>query len=157
MTALVVREMTGADVPAVVEIDGEFASVSTVEYQGIGEGAEEWLRSVPDSQQWEAFVAESDGRVVGFGVTVDLGMDDCDFCFEGVEDTLYLVYMAVRSTHRGRGIGSRLLDHAHAIAARRNRTRLLVDVAADSPHLTWYARRDFQEIGAQKYMVKRLG
>jgi ribosomal protein S18 acetylase RimI-like enzyme len=153
---LVVRRMAEADITATAQLDKEFAPVSTVSYQGIGRNAGPWLTRMLDKPEWDLFVAESAGRVVGFGVTLDFAAGTGDYLFPNAANTLWVMYLAVAKECQGRGVGRALYEHAVKIAAQRGRTQLFIDVASDNPITGWYERIGFKEIGGQRYLLMSI-
>lgn len=154
---LVVRPMAEADITAAARLDKEFAPVSTVSYQGIGRNAGPWLLKMLDKPEWDLFVAESVGLVVGFGVTLDFAAGTGDYLFHHAANTLWVMYLAVAKEHQGSGVGRALYKHAEQIAVQRGRTQLFIDVASDNPIAAWYERIGFREIGGQRYLLKAMG
>src|SRR5687767_6315980 len=71
------------------------------------------------------FVAEADGRVVGF----ILG----DETFEIIEDTAHLEWIAVDEQYRRHGIARRLLEAAVAAVERMGKGAVVADIATDNP------------------------
>lgn len=76
-----------------------------------------------------------------------------------VDDETPELGMAVLPGHRGRGIGSRLLDRLLESAGADHR-QVCLSVSADNPALRLYERAGFERVGgdgASLTMVKRLG
>ena len=90
-SAVTIRRMTGDDIPVAAVLDKEFAPVSTVSYQGIGRNAGPWLTKMLDKPEWDLFVAESAGRVIGFGVTLDFAAGTGDYLFPNAANTLWVM------------------------------------------------------------------
>ncbi|MGI5127263.1 GNAT family N-acetyltransferase [Pseudonocardia sp. CA-107938] len=80
------------------------------------------------------WVAESDGRILGFAVLLDAA------------DHLLLENVAVDPQAQGRGIGGRLLDLAEAEARRRGHDRVeLYTNEAMTENLAYYPRKGYVE------------
>lgn len=95
------------------------------------------------------FVAEADGRVVGFV----LGEET----FEILEDTAHLEWIAVDDGYRRQGIAQRLLEEAVAAVERLGRSAVVADIAADNPYSRGLAEKlGFEEGLSVTYFTKRL-
>jgi ribosomal protein S18 acetylase RimI-like enzyme len=95
------------------------------------------------------FVAEADGRIVGFL----LG----DETFEILEDTAHLEWIAVHQNYRRQGVAQRLLQEAVAAVERLGRTAVVADIASGNPYSRGLARKlGFEEGLSVTYFVKRL-
>ena len=125
-------------------------------YQGVCNGVREWAEGCLDKPEWDLYVAEVGGKVVGFAATHEFPDDNSFFVFEKRDDSLWLMFMAVLEEWRGKGIGRKLYEHAHLIALRRRKKHIFIDVAADNPINDWYERLGFKELGSQKYILKSL-
>ncbi|HSK40783.1 MAG TPA: GNAT family N-acetyltransferase [Arenibaculum sp.] len=84
------------------------------------------------------FVAESGGRVVGFGVCGEeqVGLEE----FDGEFHALYVLRAG-----QGRGLGTRLMREMAAALAARGRTAATVWVLRDN----WRARRFYEKLGGR--------
>jgi ribosomal protein S18 acetylase RimI-like enzyme len=141
---LMVERASAADIPAA---------------HALIEGARRWLRSrgidqwqdpVPDTvllrdaEQGSLFVVRQDGAVVAM-VTVS----DSDTETWGADATsaAYVHRLAVARTHRGSGLGQRLLAWVAATAADRGTAFVRLDCATDNPGLRrFYERQGFQHV-----------
>ena len=95
------------------------------------------------------FVAEADGRVVGF----ILG----DEAFEIIEETTHLEWIAVDDQYRRQGIARRLLEMAVAASERMGKRAVVADIAADNPYSRGLAEKlGFTEGLSVTYFTKRL-
>jgi ribosomal protein S18 acetylase RimI-like enzyme len=95
------------------------------------------------------FVAEADGRVVGFL----LG----DETFEILEDTAHFEWIAVDEDFRRRGIAQRLLEEGAAAVERLGRTAVVADIASGNAYSRGLATKlGFEEGLSVTYFVKRL-
>lgn len=110
------------------------------------------LREVADHLQSNpglCFVAEADGRVVGFL----LG----DESFEIIEETAHLEWLAVSEEHRRRGVAQRLLEAGVAAVERLGKRAVVADIAADNPYSRGLARKlGFEEGLSVTYFTKRF-
>lgn len=96
------------------------------------------------------FVAEVDGRVVGF----ILG----DETFEIIEDTAHLEWIAVDEGYRRHGIARQLLEAAVAAVERMGKRTVVADIAADNPYSRGLAEKlGFAEGLSVTYFTKRFG
>jgi ribosomal protein S18 acetylase RimI-like enzyme len=95
------------------------------------------------------FVAEADGRVVGF----ILG----DETFEIIDDTAHLEWIAVDEQYRRRGIARRLMEEAVAAIERLGKEAVVADIAADNPYSRGLAEKvGFAEGLSVTYFTKRF-
>jgi ribosomal protein S18 acetylase RimI-like enzyme len=95
------------------------------------------------------FVAEADGRVVGFL----LG----DETFEILEDTAHVEWIAVDEAYRRLGIAQRLLEEAVTSVERLGKQAVVADIAADNPYSRGLAEKlGFEEGLSVTYFTKRL-
>jgi ribosomal protein S18 acetylase RimI-like enzyme len=95
------------------------------------------------------FVAEADGRVVGF----ILG----DETFEIIEDTAHLEWIAVDEQYRRHGIARRLLEAAVAAVERMGKGAVVADIATDNPYSRALAEKlGFVEGLSVTYFTKRF-
>ena len=110
------------------------------------------IREVADHLERNAslcFVAEADGRVVGF----ILG----DEAFEIIEETTHLEWIAVDDQYRRQGIARRLLEMAVAASERMGKRAVVADIAADNPYSRGLAEKlGFTEGLSVTYFTKRL-
>lgn len=95
------------------------------------------------------FVAEDDGRVVGFL----LG----DERFEILDDTAHLEWIAVDEAYRRQGLARRLLTEGVAAVERLGKRAVVADVASDNPYSRGLAAKlGFEEGISVTYFTKRL-
>lgn len=141
-----IRPMEVCDFAAVYELGRRSYDVTDKPYNY-------WsLREVADHLETNpglCFVAEADGRVVGFL----LG----DETFEIIEDTAHLEWLAVSEDHRRRGIAQRLLEAGVTAAERLGKSAVVADIAADNPHSRGLAQKlGFTEGLTVTYFTKRF-
>lgn len=112
---VVLRQMTAADLPAVMEIErATFPADAWSEAMLRGE-----LRDQPRTRHY--LVAEVDERVAGYaGLAVAADQADVQT-------------IAVLAAHRRAGVGAALMDALLAEAARRGATAVFLEVRADNP------------------------
>ena len=133
MSSVILRPMTTADIPAVLELEHALFGEEAWSRQMLaGE-----LRQQPASRHY--LVAEEAGRLAGYGGLLAAG---------GQADVLT---MAVAADHWGQGIGSALLTALLAEAARRGCTQVFLEVRTDNQRAQrLYRRYGFAEIGIRK-------
>lgn len=96
------------------------------------------------------FVAEADGRVVGFL----LGDEN----FEIIEDTAHIEWIAVDPACRRLGVASRLIEEALTAIEGLGKSRVVADIAADNEYSRGLARKlGFEEGLSVTYFTKELG
>jgi len=95
------------------------------------------------------FVADDDGRVVGFL----LG----DERFEILDDTAHLEWIAVDEAYRRQGLAQRLLSEAVAAVEHLGKRAVVADVASDNPYSRGlFAKVGFEEGLSVTYFTKHL-
>jgi ribosomal protein S18 acetylase RimI-like enzyme len=95
------------------------------------------------------FVAEDEGKVVGFA----LGTDK----FEIIEDTAHFEWLAVAPEYRRHGVATRLLEALLEVAERMGKARVAADIASDNPYSQGLARKlGFAEGISVTYFTKEL-
>ena len=95
------------------------------------------------------FVAEAEGRVVGFL----LGDEE----FEILDDTAHLEWIAVDEAYRRHGVAQRLLSEGVAAVERLGKRAVVADVASDNPYSRGLAAKlGFEEGLSVTYFTKRL-
>ena len=138
---MILRPATVEDVPAVARLEAELFGVDAWSADGV-------LEELTGDRR-TALVADQDGRVVGYVVTLDSG------------DVVDLQRVAVHPAHRRRGLARELL------AAAGTGSRMLLEVASgNEPALAFYAAEGFTEIhrrrryyrdGADAVVMERPG
>jgi len=108
----------------------------------------EAIRSLMESPDHLFFVAAEGTDVVGYTYAEIQRRPDSGFKFAAVQ--IYVHQMGVRDAHRGRGIGSRLLDAAQGAARARGITRLALDVWTFNER----ARQFYVDHGFQPYQER---
>jgi ribosomal-protein-alanine N-acetyltransferase len=84
------------------------------------------------------FVAESDGRVVGY------------VCLMSLFEEAQILDIAVSPEQRGRGVGGRLMDYAERIAREKQADVLALEVRASSADaIGLYLRSGFSRVGVR--------
>jgi ribosomal protein S18 acetylase RimI-like enzyme len=141
-----VRSMEVRDFAAVYELGVRSYKVTDKPYNY-------WsIREVADHLERNpglCFVAEIDGRVVGFV----LG----DETFEILEDTAHIEWIAVDAAYRRRGIAQRLLETAVTAVDRLGKKAVVADIAADNPYSRGLAEKlGFEQGLSVTYFTKRL-
>lgn len=146
MTDVAVRPMGVADFGEVYELGLRCYDVLDKPYNY-------WsIREVADHLERNpgvCFVAEADGRVVGFA----LG----DATFELIEDTGHLEWVAVAPDYRRQGIAVRLVERAVEALRETGRRRVVADIASgNEASRAMAARTGFTEGISVTYFVKDL-
>jgi len=148
------REVTAADVPAVVELVREVLAEFGLEF-GVGSPTDEEVMALPGSYQaggglfW--VVEDERGALLGTCGIHPLG-----------PDTMELRKMYLRPAARGRGVGRLLLDEAIAAARARGARRMVLDTiermegARRLYERTGFVRDDDQIRGARCTVGYRL-
>jgi protein-tyrosine phosphatase len=116
-----------------------------------GEVTADVVRMQIAAQQW--WVLRDDGAI---SATIRVLDDDPDIWDDlvapGTEDALYVHGLMVRRTHRGRGLGAVMVDHAASLARDAEREALRLDCAAANPALrAYYAGLGFAERGEREF------
>jgi putative acetyltransferase len=138
---LVVREVTGADVPAVIELVAATLAEFGLEF-GRGAATDAELHHLPAS-----YAARGGAFWVGY--------DDADMLgtcgvFPVAAETFELRKMYLRPAARGRGLGARLLDVAVAWVKARGGRRIVLDtVDAMARAIAFYEAHGFVRDDAQ--------
>jgi [ribosomal protein S18]-alanine N-acetyltransferase len=118
---VILRPATADDVPAVARLEADLFGVDAWSADGV--------REELTGDRRTALVADQDGRVVGYVVTMDSG------------DVVDLQRVAVHPAHRRRGLARELLASAGT------GSRMLLEVASgNEPALAFYAAEGFTEI-----------
>lgn len=141
-----IRPMEVRDFPAVYQLGARAYKLTDKPYNY-------WsIREVADHLEGNpglCFVAEADGRVVGF----ILG----DESFEILEDTAHLEWIAVDEEFRRHGIGQRLFAEAVAAVERLGNSAVVADIATDNPYSRGLAEKlGFEEGLSVTYFTKRF-
>ena len=141
-----IRPMEVRDFAAVYELGVQSYDVTDKPYNY-------WsMREVADHLEGNpglCFVAEADGRVVGFL----LG----DESFEIIEDTAHLEWLAVHEDFRRRGIAQRLLETGVGAVERLGKAAVVADIASANAYSRGLAAKvGFEEGLSVTYFVKRL-
>ena len=101
--------------------------------------SESSVKDVIENPVYEAFVAESDGEVVGYTIT----MTSC-----GDTDILSV---AVRPSFRRFGIGKMLMDNIIVTADKKGVTDVFLEVRKSNiPAISLYEKTGFEKIGERK-------
>jgi ribosomal-protein-alanine N-acetyltransferase len=129
----VIRQMTGADVPAALMIEHElFPEDSWSEAMLLAE-----LSDQPRTRHY--VVAVNDGEIVGYA-GLAAAADQAD-----------VQTIGVRTDFQGRGLGAALLTELLDEAARRSCTAVFLEVRADNPRAQGlYERFGFDVVGVRK-------
>ena len=146
MTDVSIRPMRVADFGDVYELGLQCYDVLDKPYNY-------WsIREVADHLEGNpglCFVAEADGRVVGF----TLG----DASFEILEDTGHLEWIAVAPEYRRRGVAARLIDRAVETFRELGKKRVVADIASgNAASRAMAARTGFTEGISVTYWAKEL-
>ena len=95
------------------------------------------------------FVAEGEGRVVGFLLGAGT--------FEIIEDTAHIEWIAVDPACRRQGIAGRLIETAVGAIERLGKSQVVADIASDNEYSRGLARKlGFEEGLSVTYFTKRL-
>jgi len=95
------------------------------------------------------FVAETDGKVVGFALGTDT--------FEIIADTAHLEWIAVDSAYRRHGLATRLLQTVVDVVERMGKARVVADIASDNAFSQGLAHKlGFTEGISVTYFTKEL-
>ena len=146
MTEVSIRPMRVGDFAEVYELGLESYDVLDKPYNY-------WsIREVADHLEGNpgvCFVAEADGKVVGFA----LG----DETFELIEDTGHLEWIAVAPEWRRRGVAVRLIERAVEAFRAAGRKRVVADIASgNEASRAMAARTGFTEGISVTYFVKEF-
>jgi len=146
VTGVAVRPMLVADFGEVYELGLRCYDVLDKPYNY-------WsIREVADHLERNpgvCFVAEGDGRVVGFA----LG----DETFELIEDTGHLEWVAVAPEYRRQGVAARLIERAVEAFREAGKKRVVADIASgNEASRAMAARTGFTEGISVTYFVKDL-
>ena len=141
-----IRPMTIEDLPAVYRLGTRCYHLHDKPYNY-------WsVREVADHVEGSAdlcFVAEADGRVVGFA----LGAPS----YEILEDTGHLEWLAVDPDHRRDGLATRLIDAVVEQMRALGRQDIVADVSsANEASRTLFARAGFDEGISVTFFTRRL-
>jgi ribosomal-protein-alanine N-acetyltransferase len=124
------RDMTTADLPAVLELEEElFAPDTWTEWMYRDELAR------PDTRHYLVAVDEVTGAVVGYAGLI------------AYDDEAHLATIGVTGARQGQRIGAQLLDTLLAEADAKRKPVLLEVRADDEVTRAFYGRRGFAEIG----------
>jgi ribosomal-protein-alanine N-acetyltransferase len=124
------RDMTTADLPAVLELEEElFAPDTWTEWMYRDELAR------PDTRHYLVAVDEGTGAVVGYAGLI------------AYDDEAHLATIGVTGARQGQRIGAQLLDTLLAEADAKRKPVLLEVRADDEVTRAFYGRRGFAEIG----------
>lgn len=95
------------------------------------------------------YVAEADGRVVGFAIGTDT--------FEIIEETAHLEWVAVDPDYRRRGLATRLLQALLDVVEELGKRRVVADIASDNRYSRGLAQKlGFREGLSVTYFEKEL-
>jgi ribosomal protein S18 acetylase RimI-like enzyme len=152
-----IRTMVPADAEGVARLAGLFEPVSTTVFQGIdAEDVSSWVRERLACPDWDGFVAELEGEIVGFAFCQDMANQPSGFVFPQARETVYLMYLAVDEAFRGQGLARALIAACEKLARDWGRSGLFLDVADDNPALGLYERLGFERLGAQVFLRKTI-
>jgi GNAT superfamily N-acetyltransferase len=134
-----IRPALETDLPEMVELLQQLFAIEA-DFQGDPAAQERGLRLMLNSPAGRIWVAEEHGRVIGL-CTLQVLISTAEGGPVGlVEDVV------VADSHRGRGIGSRLLEQLEAWADRNGLTRLqLLADRNNQPALDFYRRQGWAE------------
>jgi GNAT superfamily N-acetyltransferase len=138
-------EVRGLSAPTRAEIEqlAELFDLYRVHY---GEAADasrtaSWLEANIDSGRLEAFVADDNGVLVGFAVTMSVPASLRLGHFWQIRDLFVL------PSHRRRGVGRKLLDVVREAAIRAGALRLVIQTEADNdPALRLYVASGYTTV-----------
>jgi ribosomal-protein-alanine N-acetyltransferase len=131
MSAVTVREVTSADIDALVEFDATL-------FADDAWPATTWWAELAERPRREYLVLEQDGALLAYG-GVDHGGESAD-----------IMTVAVVREAQGRGHGAAMLDALEEAAGRRGATGALLEVRADNaPARTLYERNDYQVLSTR--------
>jgi ribosomal protein S18 acetylase RimI-like enzyme len=100
-----------------------------------------WLEANIGSGRLEAFVAEDNGELIGFAITMSVPASLLLGHFWQIRDLFVL------PDHRRLGVGRALLDHVRAAAISAGASRLVLQTEADNtPALRLYAERGYEVV-----------
>lgn len=135
-----IRSMTEADLPKVVEIENESFTAPW---------SPESFRTLLGRRDTTLLVAEEkEGDAPGGGIVAYA-------VFWSVLEQGELANLAVRSDHRGRGVGSALLDRVLELARLRDIRTVYLEVRASNEGArALYRSRDFEELGRREDYYK---
>jgi ribosomal protein S18 acetylase RimI-like enzyme len=95
------------------------------------------------------FVAEGEGRVVGFALGAET--------FEIIDDTAHLEWIAVAPEARRQGLATRLLETVVGAVTELGKARIVTDIASDNAYSRGLARKlGFEEGLSVTYFTKDL-
>jgi L-amino acid N-acyltransferase len=151
-SSLTIRKAVLADIPSITEIYNEAVLTTTATFDTEPKSIEErttWLRSHDETHP--IFVAEFDGKVIGWASLTR--WSDRKAYDRTAETSFY-----VKSEHRGRGIGRKLMEKTLEEARRLNLHTLIARVADGSDesfHL--HKSSGFVLIGTMKEVGLKFG
>jgi ribosomal-protein-alanine N-acetyltransferase len=132
-SGLVIREALSTDMDALTRIEAERFASDRLSRRSLG--------ALSKSQSACMLVANRDGRPIGYAVLLTRR--------GGQSARLYSI--AVAGEEAGRGVGSRLLAAAEAVAVRRGIRRLHLEVRADNPGaISFYERMGYHPAGERE-------
>ena len=134
-----VRAATLDDVPELARVHTEsslvaYEGIAPPDPDGLARRARNW-RNVIEQPQYDAFVAEDDGLVIG---VLSVGASEQE---EGAGE-LYAIY--VHPEHWGRGAGQALLDTAHEVLSASYEEAVLTVLVANPRARRFYERNDWR-------------
>ena len=142
----VIRPMTARDVGEVYELGLRCYTVTDKPYNywSLVEVAEH-----VETSPRLCFVAEGEGRVVGFALGAET--------FEIIDDTAHVEWIAVAPEARRQGLATRLLQTAVDAVAELGKARVVADIASDNAYSQGLARKlGFEEGLSVTYFTKEL-
>jgi ribosomal protein S18 acetylase RimI-like enzyme len=145
--AFSVRPAAPADVPALLRLKRELATLENAEFV-LRATAQDWLRDgFGPQRRFTAFVAEHAGAVVGMVTASERYYTSWAGC------TLYIQDIYVEPVWRGRGLGTALLACVAALAVGRGTPLIELTVREDNPARGLYGRLGFHQVQCANYVV----
>ncbi len=137
-TPLTVRRMEARDRDAVIAILS-----SSDPWLRLGSTRQDWLGFFcPVPVDREAYVAERNGEVAGLAVVRPAYM---------LGD--YLNLLAVAASHRGHGVGARLVEHVERIVFARTKNFFVCVSDFNAGARRFYARLGYEEVGVLQNLI----
>ncbi len=134
--SVIIRSMRAEDNPYVAQL------ISQLSYECTPRQAQVRMEKIIDHPDYGSFVAQVDGQVVGL-LAVHLS-------FQLTRDgrQARVIALALDSQHRGRGIGSQLMEHLESWLEKQQVTRVMLNTRLDrsAAHM-FYERLGFRRTG----------